>query len=159
MTLSSSPTTTEDSDPWYLVSYYTVDRIGCIGRTWYIIPVVVESRTSTAYTAPYKPRHEIRTGVARVYRISYMCSPSRKRPTREVELTGRGCFCDGCHIKHIIRMGSGSCKENTANNIRKYEPKLLWSKYKGTQQGPTKIAKCYDINGCHFDQHLISCLG
>ena len=89
-------------DPWYLVSYYTVDSIGYKGRTWYNIPVVIESRTSTVYTAPYKPRHGIRTGVARV---CHKCSLSRKRPTREVELTGRGCICDGCHIKHLTRVG------------------------------------------------------
>ena len=87
-------------DPWYLVSYYAVDSIG---RTSYSTPVVIESRANAAYTEPYKPRNEIRTGVASVRRISYTCSLSRKRPTREVELTGRGCFCDGCHIKHIIR--------------------------------------------------------
>ena len=60
-------------DPWDLVSYYSVDSIGCKGRACYNIPVVIESRTNTAYTAPYKPRHEIRTGVVRVRRISYMC--------------------------------------------------------------------------------------
>ena len=87
-------------DPWYLVSYYTVDSIGYKGRTWYNIPVVIESRTNTSCTAPSKPRHESRTGAARVLRI---CSLSRKRPTREVELTGRGRFCDGCHIRHSIR--------------------------------------------------------
>ena len=88
-------------DPWYLISYYTVDSIGYEGHTCYNnIPVVIESRTNTAYTAPYKPRHEIRTGVARFRRL---CSLSRKRPAREVELPGRGCFCDGCHIKHSIR--------------------------------------------------------
>ena len=87
-------------DPWYLVSYYTADSIGYKGRTWYNIPAVIESRTNTVYTAPYKPRQEIRTGVARV---CHKCSLIRKRPTREVELTGRGCFCDGCHIKHSIR--------------------------------------------------------
>ena len=43
--------------PWYLVSYYTVDSIGYKGRTWYNIPVVIESGTNTVYTAPYKPRH------------------------------------------------------------------------------------------------------
>ena len=87
-------------DPWYLVSYYTADKIEYKGRTWYNIPVVIESRTKTVYNAPYNPRHEIRTGVARVCR---KCSLSRKRPTREVELTGRGCFCDCCHTKHSIR--------------------------------------------------------
>ena len=87
-------------DPWYLVLYYTVDSKGYTRRTWYNVPVVIESRTNTVYTAPYKSRHEIRTGVARV---CHKYSTRRKRPTREVELTGRGCFCDGCHIKHSIR--------------------------------------------------------
>ena len=62
-------------DPWYLVSYYTVDSIGYKGRTWYNIPVVIESRTITVYTAPYKPRHEIRTGVVRV---CILCSLSKR---------------------------------------------------------------------------------
>ena len=123
-------------DPSYLVSYYTVDSIGYKGRAWYNIPVVIESRTSTAYTAPCEPRHEIRTGVARVCRISYMCSLSRKRPTREVELAGRGCFCDGCHIQHIVREAF-PCKETLlSGNVSQNE---------GTQQGPTKIAKRYDM--------------
>ena len=85
--------------PWYLVSYYAVERIGYKGCTCYNIPVVIESRTNTSYTAPYEPRHEIRTGVARV---CHKCSLSKKRPTREVELTGRRCFCDGCHIEHSV---------------------------------------------------------
>ena len=69
--------------------------------TRYNIPVVTSKvEINTACTAPYKPRHEIRTGVARV---CHKCSLNRKRSTREVELTGRGCFCDGCHIKHSIR--------------------------------------------------------
>ena len=76
-------------DLWYLVSYYTVDIIGYKGRTWYNIPVVIESRTKTVYNAPYNPRHEIRTGVARVCR---KCSLSRKRPTREVELLVAAAF-------------------------------------------------------------------
>ena len=87
-------------DPWYLVSYYTADRIGYKGRTWYNIPVVIESRTNTVYTAPYKPRYRIR---ARVAHVGHNCSLSRKIPAREVELTGRGCFCDGCHLKHSVR--------------------------------------------------------
>ena len=76
-------------DPWYLVSYYTVDSIGYKGRTWYNIPVAIESRTNTIYTVPYKPRHEIRTSVARV---CHNCSLSRKRPTREVELLVAAAF-------------------------------------------------------------------
>ena len=69
--------------------------------TRYNIPVVTSKvEINTACTAPYKPRHEIRTGVARVRLI---CSLSRKGPTREVELTDRGRFRDGCHIKHSIR--------------------------------------------------------
>ena len=132
MTLSSSPTTTEDSDPWYLVSYYTVDRIGCIGRTWYIIPVVVESRTSTAYTAPYKPRHEIRTGVGRVRRI---CPLSRKAYKR-----GRT-YWSGLLLRRLpyktYYLESGSCEEiRLSVNV---------NQNKGTQQGPTKIAKRYDM--------------
>ena len=44
-------------DPLYLLSYYTVDSIGYKGRTCYNIPVVIESRTNTAYvyTASDKP--------------------------------------------------------------------------------------------------------
>ena len=39
-------------DPWYLVSYYTVDGRRCKGRTWYNVPVVIESRTNIVCTAP-----------------------------------------------------------------------------------------------------------
>ena len=116
---------------WYVrISYYMrgwltlrtwnhtilFDSIGDMGRIFYTVPVVIKSRTNTAYTTPQKRRHEIRTGVARVRRI---CSLSRKRPTREVENTGRGCLCDGCHIKHRIR------EAVPAKNItiRKCEPK------------------------------------
>ena len=59
------------------------------GRNSYNIPIVIERRKNTAYTATYKPRHDIRTVVARLCRI---CSLSGKRPTREVYLTGLGCF-------------------------------------------------------------------
>ena len=122
-------------DPWYLISYYTVDSIGYEGHTCYNnIPVVIESRTNTAYTAPYKPRHEIRTGVARFRRL---CSLSRKRPAREVELPGRGCFCDGCHIKHSIREAVPAKKH--------YYPEM-WTKIKEYKRGQRKlIAKRYDI--------------
>ena len=146
MTLSSSPTTTEDSDPWYLVSYYTVDRIGCIGRTWYIIPVVVESRTSTAYTAPYKPRHEIRTGVGRVRRI---CPLSRKAYKR-----GRT-YWSGLLLRRLpyktYYPRSVSCKEILLSG--KCEPKQR------NTRGDNENCKTLWHDGCQFDQQLILCLG
>ena len=96
------------------------------------VPVIIESRTNTVCTAPFKPWHEIRTGVARVCN---KCSLSRTRPTREVELTGRGCFCDGCHIKHTIREAFPAKKYYYPENV---------NQNKGTQGGTTKIAKRYD---------------
>ena len=58
----------------------------------------------------------------------------------------RGCVCDGCHIKHLARVGF-CCEEILLNgNI---------NQNKGTQEGPTKIAKRYvRYDGCHGDQHL-----
>ena len=115
--------------------YHTILLIiGYKSRTCYNVPVVIESRTNRAYyTAPYKPRHEIRTDVARVCRR--ICSLSKKRPAREVELTGRGCFCDGCHIKHTIREAFPAKKYYYPENV---------NQNKGTQGGTTKIAKRYD---------------
>ena len=134
-------------DPWYLVLYYTVDSKGYTRRTWYNVPVVIESRTNTVYTAPYKSRHEIRTGVARV---CHKYSTRRKRPTREVELTGRGCFCDGCHIKHSIR---------EAVPAKKYYYLEMWTKIKEHKRGQRKLQNAMIwYAGFHFDQYWILCL-
>ena len=97
------------------------------GRTWYNIPVLIKSRTNTLYTAPDKPRHEIRTGVARVCHIF---SLSRKRSTREVRLNGRGCDCDGCHITHSTR---------EAVPAKKYYYLELWTKIKEHNRSQRKL--------------------
>ena len=100
-----------------------------MGRIFYTVPVVIKSRTNTAYTTPQKRRHEIRTGVARVRRI---CSLSRKGRAREVEVTGRGRLCDGCHIKRGIR---------EAVTEKKYYYPEMWTKIKEHERGQRKYQK------------------
>ena len=69
----------------------------------------------------------------------------RRRPTRDVELTGHGCVCDDCLIKHLTRVGKSKPKKK---------------KKKEQKEGPTKIAKRYDMMVVMATNiYLISSLG
>ena len=109
-------------DPWYLVSYYTVDSRGHKGRTCSNIPVVT-SKVET--NAAYSTRTLLHTNVWHeiIWKGRRACWPcmldEKKRLTGEVELTGRGCFRDRCHVNRSVREAA------PARNItvRKSEPK------------------------------------
>ena len=82
-------------------------------------------------------------------RVCQKCSLSRKRPAREVELTGRGCFFDGCHIKHSVR---------EAVPARKYYLEM-WTKKMEHKRGKRKLQNAmiwYDV--CYFEQYWVLCL-
>lgn len=139
-------------DTWYLVSYITtVDRIRYKGRTWYNVPSVTSKVDQTRRT----PRHTslwhkiLLRGVARV---SHAWSLSRKRPTtEEIELAGRGCFCDFCHTEHLIRVGVPVHKcyyLEISTNIKEYN-----------SRGQGKLPNAMIWYGFHFDQHFVLRLG
>ena len=82
-------------------------------------------------------------------RVCQKCSLSRKRPAREVELTGRGCFFDGCHIKHSVR---------EAVPARKYYLEM-WTKKMEHKRGKRKLQNAmiwYVV--CYFEQYWVLCL-